>query len=859
MDRRGSALRRRPASVRIVETKLGLLLALAAGGAMEAPLSCQNPPAGRPATTTDKAAAEKLGGSPPRTRILDADGDPLPSSTELDLQEDLRTALPAVANQKASPPPASPITAPPHADDGDIVVAGVRPRGSVVGDLPPERTFGPFEINAYGASNVRELLPALGPQVSNGRTQDGSGPLTLLNGRRVSSFTEIAEIPTEAIERMEVFPEELALRYGYGPDRKVVNIVTFEKFSSLSGQVSELVSTEGGYRNLSVQPNHFAIRGNTRFGLGADYGRTAPLLESDRDLRQPDGTRVGGGYRTLVPGTERLAVNGLISGNLLDDVSSTLNGRYETSSSESLLGLGSDGPLTRDVRSNVGHLGTTLSGVTGRWLWSFTSNYDRTITDTSTDAGEASSARDEARSVNSTANADLVLNGSVLKLPAGPVSTSLRGGIEMRDFSGRSSRGGVMQGAALSRDRGMMQANLDVPIASRRANGSSWLGNLSVNANLAVDGLSDLGTLRTFGYGFNWSPITAISLIASVTNQESAPTVEQLGTPLVVTPNVRTFDFARREVTDVTQAFGGNPNLRSDDRRVTRLGVNSRPFSAIDLTVSIEYLETRIDDPIASFPIVTPQVEAAFPERFTRDIGGRLSRIDNTPLNFERSDQEQVRWGFSFVRPLGAVESWMRSAPVRSYSNEAEARAAAPPGAMVAMVQPGSAMARRFENLSSRLFVNLYHTWRLRDEVLLRTDMPRLDLLDGQAIDFMGGARRHRLELQAGVFKKGLGGRVTVNWQSGSTVHDLGGGAGDLTFSDLATVNVNLFANLADHFGETRTPHWLKETRISFGINNLFNERQDVRDGTGSTPLSYQRAYLDPLGRSLSLSVRKVF
>jgi hypothetical protein len=105
------------------------------------------------------------------------------------------------------------------------------------------------------------------------------------------------------------------------------------------------------------------------------------------------------------------------------------------------------------------------------------------------------------------------------------------------------------------------------------------------------------------------------------------------------------------------------------------------------------------------------------------------------------------------------------------------------------------------------------------------------------------------------IFRKGLEGRVTVNWQSGSTVCDLGGGVGDLAFADLATVNVDLFANLADHLGETKTPNWRKETRI----NNLFNQRQDVRDGTGSTPFNYQRAYLDPLGRSLSVTLRKVF
>ena len=96
-----------------------------------------------------------------------------------------------------------------------------------------------------------------------------------------------------------------------------------------SAQVSAFLPTEGGYRNQSIQPNYFTIRGDTRLSLGADHNRTTALLESDRELVQPDGTAAGGRYRTLVPATERLAINGLVSGNVLEGVSSTLNGPYE--------------------------------------------------------------------------------------------------------------------------------------------------------------------------------------------------------------------------------------------------------------------------------------------------------------------------------------------------------------------------------------------------------------------------------------------------------------------------------------------------------------------------------------------------
>ncbi|MCZ3185204.1 TonB-dependent receptor plug domain-containing protein, partial [Acinetobacter baumannii] len=88
------------------------------------------------------------------------------------------------------------------------------------------RVFSPVDLRAYGADSIGALLEALGPQVTSNRGRGDGTPVTLLNGRRISDFSEIARIPTEAIERMEVFPEELALQYGYRADQKVVNIVT---------------------------------------------------------------------------------------------------------------------------------------------------------------------------------------------------------------------------------------------------------------------------------------------------------------------------------------------------------------------------------------------------------------------------------------------------------------------------------------------------------------------------------------------------------------------------------------------------------------------------------------------------------
>lgn len=168
-------------------------------------------------------------------------------------------------------------------------------------------------------------------------------------------------------------------------------------------------------------------------------------------------------------------------------------------------------------------------------------------------------------------------------------------------------------------------------------------------------------------------------------------------------------------------------------------------------------------------------------------------------------------------------------------------------------------MSRNAANLTSRVFVSLYHNWYLEDAITLRGGLPALDLLDGGAVDFGGGRRRHEVEFQAGAFKRGLGARVTATWRSGTGIGGLANAADDLRFGDFATVNLSLFANLAERFGGSAAPAWLKGTRATIGVTNLFNTRPQVRDRAGATPLSYQPAYLDPLGRVFSFNLRKVF
>lgn len=321
----------------------------------------------------DRLPPPGTSGAQPTVRVQTLDGKPLPPELARKLLEQFGDQLPPEAREAAQAAAgaadagegAAAASDAPSRPEG-IVVSGERPRGSVSSDIPPERSFSQLDIRALGAENIGALLDTIAPQTASNRGRGDAPPVTLLNGRRVSDFSEIARIPSEAIERMEIFPEELALQYGYRADQKVVNIVTFPRYQSKVGQIGYLVPGEGGRETGTVNADYLRIAGDTRIALGATYSRADQLLESERDVEQFAGVPELGAVRTLLPENERFSVNGVLSGHVFGDVSATLNGRVDVSRNDSLLGLADDRILRRDSDQTLVHVGTTIGGRLGR-------------------------------------------------------------------------------------------------------------------------------------------------------------------------------------------------------------------------------------------------------------------------------------------------------------------------------------------------------------------------------------------------------------------------------------------------------------------------------------------------------------
>ncbi|MBI0475268.1 TonB-dependent receptor [Sphingomonas sp. MA1305] len=663
---------------------------------------------------------------------------------------------------------------------------------------------------------------------------------------------------------MEVFPEEVALKYGVRPDQKVVNIVTFDTFSSRIIQTNLGYPTDGGADQVGASGTVFSIRKSVRISLATEVSTRRQLLENQRGIEEPATAGGPSSYRTLLPSADNISVNGTVGSPILSNVDASISASVGRDRSRNILGLVDAALLTRNVSTDTLHLGGVLSGRSGEWLWSAIGNYDRTTIGITGELLNLKQSAGEAESFDKISSIDVTASGPVLDLPAGAVRLGIRAALGSRSFVSRSWNDGLTSGTALPRNRSAVQANLDVPITNAQK-GASPLGRLAANANAAWEKMSDFKTLKAYGYSLYWTPIELVNLYATVRYQEDAPTVEQLGASQIQTPNVPTFDFVRGETVDVIRLAGGNNMLRSERRRAKIVGLYAKPLRGTDFTVSFDYTYTKVDDPVAMFPIATAAIERAFPERFTRDGDGRLVLIDGRPLNFERSTQSRLRSGLTFTKPLGKgppLPKGTSVSEIRYYPNEAAMRAATPPGLVTVEVAPGSADADRIEAMASRVTVSLFHTFNLEDTLIVRQGSPVLDLMKGAATDLRGGTPRHVLSAQVGVFKGGIGARVTADWRSGTTVFDLpaeSGGIGNLRFSDYAIINVNLFATPSNFINGRGTSKLLSGLRASINITNLFNTRPRVVDQLGNTPFMYKSAYLDPIGCVVRVSIRKKF
>ncbi|HVJ03529.1 MAG TPA: TonB-dependent receptor [Sphingomonas sp.] len=810
-----------------------------------------------------------------------------------------------------------------QADDSkpDIIVIGKR--GSAVTDVAPIAELDADAVAATGAATVPELLQAI-----RGTTQgaDGSDPIFLLNAQRVSGFAEIGTLPPEAIEKVEVLPEQAALKFGFPPTRRVVNFITRRRFRQIEARASAGTTTRRGSATEKANLGMTRLRDGARLTIGLEYRHTDPLLQSERSLAPDPGvpfdaigniTAPGGGeidpalsaaagrpvtiapvpenpadrgvlagfvaaadrprlfdpgpFRTLMPGNDAIKVETVVADRIGETLSGSVSLSAEQSRDRTLGGPATarllvpdtngfspfsrpvllnryltEAPVLRGNKTETSlHAGFMLRGAIAGWRWDLTGALDQKQTDARTELGISPDAANRAIAAGAdpfspldpslllarlvdrtrlrvrTAEVKAVITNTPIRLPAGGVvvtATAEAG----RTAAASSSVGPNPSDLRMGRARAEAGIALEAPLASRRQRVLGFIGELSVNASVNAREVGGFGALHDTTYGLSWGPLKDVQLLATVKHSAAAPDMTQQSTPVTRVPNVPVFDFGNGRTELVTVIQGGNPDLAAERRTIRSLTLSLTPLPEMRLAVTYEAATIR--GQTGTVYAITPQTGALLPDLFIRDSAGRLTSVTYQPINFAVQRQRTL------------------NLTVSAYGKFGKTPPPPPPGTKGA----GPAQASYYAGIGPSI--------RFSDRLQLRPGTPELDLLRGDTVRGWGVPRAYGYAY-AGVNYLGHGLKFDAWYQSPNRVRSPDP-AGDLRFSSIFKLNMGAYVALGSLL---KQEEWARRLRLGLDISNLTDAHQHVRDRHGVLPNRFQPDYLDPVGRTATLTLRKLF
>lgn len=814
----------------------------------------------------------------------------------------------AIAQEAPSPAP-------------DVVVTGQRPRGTAIDTLAPIATLDAEMIRMLGATDLRTVVERLkGLATSsagsepvmllNGRRVADDRDVYTLPYEAIER-TEI--LPEEDAPRFGFPPTVRIMNF---VTKKNFRALATNQLSGTSTEgggettYSELTSTRiAKDKRMSVQASYFrqnpvwqhqraivpdasvpfAIPGNvagidgrsidprldalagqpvTIAPLPGDAARRGDLAAYAAAANRPAVTDIGR-YRTIVSRTDKVALDGTIAGPISAKTSASLNLSMTAERIAGANGLASaaltvpgsnptlpfgdevtlyryfpDVMLRQSSTNLTLHGGATLNGGIGRWAWNATATYDDVRSTGRAEQGVALNALQAAidaggdpsqpldpvsahahlvgRSLTHAATfvGKAVANGPLMTLPAGPLQLMVSADAARLASSGEQPG---LRAARLDLTRTTHGGSVavSVPVAAASQGVLPVLGRLTLNGMIGVADVSDFGRLTSYNYGVTWSPLPKLQLTASTDDTRTAPDMAALTAATLLTPNVPIFDYATGRDERVILVTGGNPALSPERRRITRLGVSLAPFAGREMRFALTYVDMH--DRNRAYGLgTTALLQNAFPDRFVRDADGRLVQVDARSVNVAEERKRKLQLTTNLQAPLGP--------------RPPEGKSDAPP-------KPRPS-----------LFVSLTSTLRLSDIAIVRPGIAPIDMLDGGTLNGTGGRPRWEVEGTVGgsygPFNIGTFSRLQGPTRVRSDLAQA-----DLTFSGLAWVVLYSGLDLENVVKRS----WTKRMSLNVTVENLFNDRIRVRDRQGATPDALQAAYLDPIGRSVRLGVRKLF
>jgi iron complex outermembrane recepter protein len=796
----------------------------------------------------------------------------------------------------------------------EIVVVGGRLTGEVSGSIEATQSFDSAALSGLGASNLADILNQLTAQTGGSQGRSGGGPIVLVNGRRIGSFDEVRNLPPESIQRIDILPEEAALRLGYAANSKPVNVVLKSSYRAATGELEDRVTTRGLRNDFNTELNAVDIAGDNRTTFNLQYQIGDAITEAKRNVERPvdakaasvgglvsnplggfipstsalilavppTGRRLGdfltipvadttGAFHTLVPSTRQLTADGVFARALGGEKTLTLNGKFDRLIADDLLGpaildtqipLGTGNPFAAPVRlrrsltdwPSVNRRTATNNIHLGAML----AGYGRWQWSVAFNFDKIDQERRRSGGVDSSLFQSAVNVGGVPDPFGVPLISQLLPRLESRSSSHDQlySADLFTSGELFALGDGAVNLSLRGSLG-REAISAEQSGFITKLVREHAGGQASLDIPLLSGDSAIGSLDAGIN--ASADHFSDAGNTTSFG---------GTLNWKPAKTVSVLLAASRDQQVPG----VSQLGatVETTPDAAFyDYSSGRSLIVSRIDGG-------NPTLGADKRKIFKAELGWKPIKGLNATAAYTVLDDQGALFGFPGItsavssalptRILPDVTGAIVAIDARPFNAEREKRQelklslsfskSFKQGAGPKVPGGGGfGGGHAFGAQGSMLQFSLTDTIRLEDQLQLAAGAPPIDLIGANKLGDGLRIPRQRIEAQFSGTHHGFGLRSNAVWTSGGAAGV--GEAGQLNFDDRFAINMRLFYYPASNEKMAARMPWLKGVRLLFVIDNLFDSYQHVADRTGRTPFAFQRGLLDPIGRTFRISIRK--
>lgn len=736
-----------------------------------------------------------------------------------------------------------------EADEEAITVTGTRIRGATVsGDVV---TLDREAIVAAGQVDLGEAIRSLPQNFSGGQNPGvgsgaglvnsnvnsasspnlrGLGPdatLTLLNGHRLPYDSalqgiDISALPLAAVDRIEVLPDGASALYGSDAVAGVVNVILRRDFDGVTTSAQVGGSTSGGY--VRQQADIVAgVRGeNGGLLVAYDFATNSRIAARQRDYA----TSLDG-QTSLYPDTERHAA--ILSGHqtIADGITVSLDALYAARYSRSVSGSQaarflSDPKsetltLAPSAEIELGHdWKVTLLGVFGR---------DRTNFRTVVQPQAGRPTITTGCFCNGVTAFEGGAEGPLFALPGGSARLALGAGLrENRLEFSREIDGTPSAAFDKTRRSRFAYGELFLPVVSG-INAIPGIEALSLSAAARYEDYPGLDRLATPRLGISYVPVAGLTIRGSWSRSFKAPTLFQQFTPYqaILLPAAALGAGGVRQTVFYTS--GGNPDISSERAESWTAGFGLRPVVLPGFSLAATWYDIRYSDRVVQ-PI-PGSIAAAF-----RDPG-YASLIVLAPEAARLADL------------IAGAQLGLQNFSGQAYD----------PAGVAALIDNRNinVAAQRIEGIDARVGWNR----QFNPDRSLAVELAGSWLASKQRIT----AELPEVQLSGTVFNPPrFRARGSANFETGpvrlTAAVTYIGALYDRRFaseSRLApSTNIDLGVSYEILRG-TREPG----LEVSLGVQNVFGDEPDVIGITGPTDTPYDSTNYSPIGRFVSISLRR--